>query len=124
MLVRISDRDRTVGRCGCLRKMSGDEYRTCVRDLGACEQVTRSACGAVSVVVRMVKGHALGFDVRARIRSLPPLEKGREGQKYLRDGEEENRRPPQRAREQPGLRHERHTRRSLRVPVRASTYSM
>jgi hypothetical protein len=43
----------------------------------------------------MVKRDAQRFDVCARIRPLPALEKGGKGQKYLCDGEEENRRPPQ-----------------------------
>ena len=99
VLGRITDWKRTAGRRRCLRKLSVCQYGTRIGDLGTSEQVTRRACGAVGVVVRMVKRDAQRFDVCARIRPLPALEKGGKGQKYLCDGEEENRRPPQCARE-------------------------
>ena len=99
VLGRITDWKRTAGRCRGLRKLSVCQNGTRIGHLGASEQVTRRTCGTVGVVVRMVKRDAQRFDVCARIRSLPALEKGGKGEKYLCDGEEENRRPPERARE-------------------------
>lgn len=99
VLGRITDWKRTAGRRRCLRKLSVCQYGGRIGDLGTSEQVTRRTCGTVGVVVRMMKRDAQRFDVCARIRPLPALEKGGKGQKYLCDGEEENRRPPERARE-------------------------
>jgi hypothetical protein len=63
-----------------------------------CEQPPRGACGAIGLIVRVMQRRADLLDVRTRVGSLPALKKRRKRQEYLRDGEEEKRRTPERTR--------------------------
>ena len=71
--------------------------------------MTGNACGAVTLVVGMVKRCARFFDVRACVGALTTFEKWRERKKNLRDGEEKKRRPPQGPWKYSRMRHEGHT---------------
>lgn len=115
---------------GGLHPRSGcrDELRRNVRDgsqrrrggLCGLKKAPCRACCAVSFVVRVMERGACRFHMRACARTFAALEERSEGEEYLRDSEEKNRRSPQCARQQPGVRHEGHTRRSLLVPGSAS----
>ena len=71
--------------------------------------MTGNACGAVALVMRVVKRCARFFYVRACVGTLPTFEKWRERKKNLRDGEEQKRRPPQGPWKYSRMRHEGHT---------------
>lgn len=53
---------------------------------------------AVRLIVTVMQSRAELLDVGTRVRSLRVLEKRRETQEYLSDGEEEKRGPPERTR--------------------------
>ena len=61
-------------------------------------EAARGAGGAIGIIVRMVQSRAGFLDVRAGIRTLPCFEQRSESHEQLGDGEEQNRRTPERSR--------------------------
>ena len=82
--------------------------------IGARQECSGSAGGAIGFVVRVMQSDSRFFDMRARVRSVGLEERG-ERKENLRDREEEQRGTPQGARKNAGLRHEGHLPREVNI---------